>query len=200
MKTNDKKFLIKAAGAWGICAVVPVLLYLCVVYPTQIKAAKIRKQVDGITAQYDQAMEFVTGKHLERMRRQVDALQDELDTYLVAGDEARSNAFRVSQVAEKTGIKGFSTKHRTANTLTPIDNCNRIAMSRIEISFKGMYEQFAVLINEFERHKPVVLVDSFMISRSDRDDELHDIGVGLTILVDNRKSEPAGLKKTLSKI
>lgn len=199
MKADVKKFILNATVSWVVCAVVLIFAYIFLLFPAQRKAAHLRNSVDSVRKEYDEASEFVTGKNLDRMRIQVAGLKEELERYLAPDEEAKSIAFRVSRIAEQSGIKGFSTKFKPKKMESVVDNCPQIDMSRIDISFKGEYAQFVRLINDLERHQPIVFVDSFSIVAADKGDELHDIKIVLKILIDDRKKQSGGKQKESTK-
>lgn len=199
MKTDMKNYIMKVTVAWVVCASILVFTYLFLLFPTQRKLAHVRNRVDSIRGKYDEATEFVTGKYLDKMREQVARLEAQLNKYLVPGEDAKSNAFRISQIAEQSGVKGFSTKYRTSSIATVVDNCPQIDTSRIDISFTGQYKQFVRLINDLERHQPIVLVNSFSIIASDKDDKLNKVKIALTILVDSRNKQSPGMEKKPNK-
>lgn len=199
MKTDIKNYIMKVTVAWVVCASILVFAYLFLLFPTQRKLAYVRNRLDSIRGKYDEATEFVSGKYLDKMREQVARLETEINKYLVPGEEAKTNAFRVSQIAEQSGVKGFSTKFRTSSTATVVDNCPQVETSRIDISFQGQYKQFVRLINDFERHQPIVLVESFSIIASDKGDKLNKVKIALTILVDNRNKQSSDTEKNSTK-
>lgn len=184
MKANEKHFMVKAAAIWGVCALAVTVFYLGVVFPSQRSVEQVSSRLDGITRRYEQASESVRSRRLEEMRRQVILRQEELAKYMVAGDAARDNASRISQIAERAGIKGYSTRYRGSCLTTELGNCVHVGISRIDISWEGDFEQFARMVNELERHRPVIFVDGFVISRPDNPAEGCQIAVSLVIFVD----------------
>ena len=185
MKASVKHLIVKVAVVWDICALALMVFYMGVVFPAQRSARQVNRRLDEITGRYEEACEFVRGKHLEEMRRQVDLLRAELGKYLVSRDEARDNASGISRIAEQAGIKGYSTRYRNSSLIEELDNCLHVGASCVNISWTGDFEQFARLVNELERHRPVVFVDGFLISRPDNPAaEGCQIELSLVILVD----------------
>lgn len=184
MKASEKHFMVKAAAVWGVCALAVIAFYLGVVFPSQRSVEQVSSRLDEITRRYEQASEFVRSRRLEEMRRHVVLRQEELAKYMVVGDAARDNASGISQIAERAGIKGYSTRYRGICLIAELDNCVYVGVSRIDISWKGDFEQFARLVNELERHRPVIFVDDFVISRPDNPAEGCQIALSLVILVD----------------
>ena len=198
MKASEKHLIVKVAVIWGLCAFAVIAFYMGVVFPAQRSARQVSGRLDEITSRYEEAGEFVRGRRLEKMQRQIVLLRAELETYLVSRDAARDNASAISRIAERTGIKGYSTRYRNSSLIAELDNCLHVGASWIDISWKGDFEQFARLINELERHRPVVFVDGFLISRPNNQAEGCQIELSLVILVDNDISvddaeKPAGV-------
>jgi hypothetical protein len=152
----------------------------------------VSRRLEEITGRYEEACGFVRGKQLEEMRRQVDLLRAEMEKYLVGGEAARDNASGISRIAEQAGIKGYSTRYRNSSLIDELDNCLHVGASWVNISWKGDFEQFTRLINELERHRPVVFVDGFLISKPDNSAQDCRIELSLIILVDTDKSALAG--------
>ena len=100
------------------------------------------------------------------------------------------------QIAEQAGIKGYSTRYRNSSLIAELDNCLHVGASWVNISWKGDFEQFTRLINKLERHRPVVLVDGFLISKPDNSAQGCQIELSLIILVDNDNGAlPGGAEK-----
>lgn len=188
MKTSEKHLIVKVAVIWGLCAFAVMAFCMGVVFPAQRSARQVSGRLDEITIRYEEAGECVRGRRLEKMRRQVVLLRAEMEKYLVSSDAARDNASAISRIAERAGIKGYSTRYRNSCLIAELDNCLHVGASWVNISWKGDFKQFARLINELERHRPVVFVDGFLISRPDNPAEECQIELSLVILVDNDMS------------
>ncbi len=192
MKASEKHLIVKVAVIWGLCAFAVMAFYLGVVFPAQRSAQEVSRCLDEMTRRYEEAGEFVRSRCLEEMRRQVVLLRAELEKYLVSSDAARDSTSRISQIAQRAGIKGYSTRYRNSSSVAELDNCLHVGASWVNISWKGDFEQFARLVNELERHRPVVFVDGFLISRSDKAGPGCQIELSLIILVDTDNGALAG--------
>ncbi len=192
MKASEKYLIVKVAVIWGLCAFAVMGFCLGVVFPAKRSARKVTRRLDEITGRYEEAGKFVRDGRLEEMRRQVVLLRAELEKYLVSSDAARDNASGISGIAERAGIKEYSTRYRGGRLITDLDNCLHVGASWIDISWEGDFEQFARLVNELERHRPVVFVDGFLISRPDNPGEGCQIELSLVILVDTDNGISAG--------
>lgn len=192
MKASNKHFIVKVAVVWGLCALAVMAFYLGVVFPAQRSARQVSRRLEEITGRYEEACGFVHSRRLEEMRRKVDLLRAEMEKYLVGNDAARDSASRISRIAERAKIKGYSTRYRNSSLIDELDNCLHVGASWVNISWKGDFEQFTRLINELERHRPVVFVDSFLISKPDNPAQGCRIELSLIILVDTCNGALAG--------
>jgi hypothetical protein len=71
--------------------------------------------------------------------------------------------------------------------------CKALGADYIYVSFKGNFNQFARFVNEMERHKPIIFVDKFTITRSDQSGFDNEINMVLAAFVCSPESSSASV-------
>jgi hypothetical protein len=103
----------------------------------------------------------------------------------------------VSKMAHEMELDAFSSQRKTEQLHTEIPNCEKIEESHINITFRSGFPRFAQFVNALERHRPVIFIDKFSISRSERGQSIPETAMTLNVLVCEGKAswlEVASLK------
>ena len=105
-------------------------------------------------------------------------------------EDSANLVFDIGQIAGEKKIDSFSIKTKNNK-----DNRGRSAMpdykylceNHMDVSFTGNFNQFAAFLNALERHRPVVFVDTFNITRSEKNDSGNEVNMNLAVFVRKRQ-------------
>ena len=192
MLVKFKKRWIKATAIWIISMAVLGLAYLVLVVPMSITASRQRQAILDKAKEIETVSDYVSEKNLKDLKKQTDMLLDRLGKFTAEMHLASECTYAISNIAERLGTRNFSTKQDAYEAFSKVENCELLLAARIDISCKGSSDQFLRLVNEYERYRPIVLIDKFSIEAAD--DGLNKIKMSLTILIDNRRGKLTSYK------
>jgi hypothetical protein len=116
---------------------------------------------------------------------QIERLRNELNNFVVDFNDSANLTFDISQIASEKAVTSFSIEaSKRDNSKDKTAPEKYISESFIDISFSATdFNQFAALLNALERHQPVIFVDRFAITRSDRSGSDRQVKMNLSVFV-----------------
>ena len=184
MRLVQKQYFIKLGVIWLILVAVVIGLYVIILRPVHEKAKLKRSQVNALTAELNMVSGLVGIKNMRLQHDRLVKCKERFEDLVISQNEITDFALEVSRIAKKLEIKDMTALGKGGGEFSEIPNCNYLMLGRIDISWQGSYEQFVRLINEFERHRPVILIDKFVIARLGESDFTNEITLTLAILVE----------------
>jgi hypothetical protein len=159
-----------------------------VVLVPQAKAKKmIKKQLMEKKLLFEHAKEIIHKETRLKLNEQIDELHDELKNYVIDFDDAADVTFDISQIANKKKVNSFNIKSRNHGGNASKGDNKYIYVNNYDVSFTSGFVQFATLLNTLERHRPVIFVDKFRITRSEENNSEHQVDMNLAVFVRKRK-------------
>ena len=192
MRLVQKQYFIRLGVIWLILIAVVVGLYVIILRPVHKKAKLKRSQVNVLTAELDKMSGLIGIKNMRLLQEHLMQSRERFEDFVIAQNKITDIALEVSRIAKKLGIKDMTALGKGGGEFSEIPNCNYLMLGRIDISWQGSYEQFVKLINEFERHRPVILIDKFVIARLGESDFTNEITLTLAILVEKPDTKIEG--------
>jgi len=187
MKINRKYFMIVAL-IWAGCFILFVFAYMVVLAPQQ----KSKKQVENQYAETKQIYDSVVKASQEetkiRLNEEIENLRNQLQDFAVDFEASANLTFDISQIANEKKVDSFSIKTQEDSRGSSGPDLKHLKENRIDISFAGDFTQFATFLNALERHRPVVFVDNFKITRSTTGDSNHRANMRLAVFVLKQQS------------
>ncbi len=189
MKTH-KKYLMMAGGIWAACFVVFLLAYIFMLGPQKNYKKGIENKLAERKQVFESAVRAAREENKIRLNEQIERLQSRLKDFVIDFEDSANLTFDISQIANEKKVTSFSIKTKDSRELSTLPECNYICENHIDISFTGGFNQFATFLNALERHRPVLFIDKFVITRS-RQEEQENTGyqVGLKVAVFVRKQQ-----------
>jgi len=185
MKQIHKKYLTNMIFVWAGCFVLFLFLYFIVLAPQNktkkqilTKLAKMKKEL--VDAQ--QASQF---KNQQNLKKRIEDLRENAGDFVINFEDSANLTFDISQVADGLKVTGLSIKSKGNQ---PIKDCKSISENQIYISFDAAFNQFFAMLNELERHRPVVFIDKFAITRSNDNYSQNDVSMELSVFVTKREN------------
>lgn len=185
MKPIYKKYLTTAALTWAGCFILFLFVNMLILAPQRKSKEQIEKQLAEKKQEYDYAIKAAQEETKIQLNEQIENLRDELKGSVINSEDSADLVFDISQIANEKGLAAFSIKAKDDRTGAGLEipNCSHICENHIDISFTAGFNQFAAFLNALERHRPVIFIDSFKITRSIQGDSGHQIDMSLAVFV-----------------
>jgi len=174
---------------WAACLVVFLLAYIIVLAPQKGYKKRIGSELAEKKQLYESAVRAAQEETKTRLNEQIEDLRSRLEDFVVDFEDSANLTFDISQIASEKKVDSFSIKNKDNRGLSAIPDCSYIWESQINISFIGGFNQFATFLNALERHRPVIFVDKFTITRSVQDDSGYQVSLNVAAFVRKQQSE-----------
>ena len=183
-----KKYILTMSVVWAASLLLFVLAYFLVISPQlQVKAQLVREVVEK-QQKYDAAVNAAQEDNKKKLADEVEGLKSKLGDYAVEYQESANLTFDISRIAADKQVGSFNVK----TTEQPKDagkdksGPKYLQENHIGITFASNFGQFASFLNALERHRPVIFVDKFKVSRGAQGETVHEVNMDLSILVKKR--------------
>jgi len=184
MKLIYKKNLMTVALIWAGCFILLFLVYMLVLLPQNKSKRNIESALAKSDQQYQSALKATKEETKIKLKEQIEQLQNKAKGFVVDFEDSANLTFDISKIAREQQIASFSIKAKGRNEVSSIPNCTHIGENHIDISFSGQFNQFVVFLNTLERHRPVIFVDKFTVTRSrNKQDQKHRANLSVTVFV-----------------
>ncbi len=184
MNSIYKKYLTTIVLIWSGCFILFLLGYILVLAPQEKTKNRIERQLAEKERIYNSALQTTrTGTKL-KLNEQIELMRNNLRDFVVDFEDSANLTFDISQLANERKITSFSIETENAAGDSAVPDCNYICENRFDVAFTvGDFNQFASFLNALERHRPVIFVDEFAITRSDSDGSAHRVSMTLSVFV-----------------
>jgi len=188
---SHKKYFITAGAIWAACFVVFLLAYILVLGPQKNYIKRIDNKLAERKQAFESARRAARGETKIRLNEQIERLQSRLNDFVINFEDSANLTFDISQIANEEKVASFSIKTKDSRGLSAIPDCSYICENQIEISFTGGFNQFATFLNSLERHRPVLFIDKFVITRSGQEDSGYQVDMDVAVLVRKPQEDKA---------
>ena len=178
-----RKYLIRTAIAWTACLVLFVLAYMFILGPHKSKRKSLESTLTEKKQMYEFAQRAAQEQTIIRLNEQIEYLNDTIKDYVVDFEDSANLTFDIGQIAHNEKLASFSIKNNDKQSVSEIPDCNSICENHIDISFIAGFNQFAVFVNALERNQPVLFVNEFTISRSNKGKPTYQVSLDVAALV-----------------
>ena len=187
-----KKYLTKAAIVWAACLVLFLLAYVVVLRPQYLNGKWLEKTLAEKKQLYESAQRAAQETTRNQLSLQIQQLRDRLHDFVIDFEDSANLTFDIGQIANEKKVASFSVKGKEKRTSSAVPDCNSISESHMDISFVSGFYQFATFVNALERHKPVLFVNEFAITRSNQSDSVYEVTLDVAAFVNKpRERETA---------
>jgi hypothetical protein len=187
MKPIYRKCLKRAALIWAGCFVLFFLIYMLVLLPQTKNKKMIEKKLVAKKQMYDYARKATQEETKVELDEQIENLQNRLKDFVIDLEDSGNLTFDISRMAKEIKVAPPSIEGKDKPKSSEVPDCEYVCENYINIGFTAGFNQFARMLNALERHRPVVFVDKFTITRSKKDDSDHEANMELTVLVRKRQ-------------
>jgi len=189
MKRAYKKYFKTISLIWSSFLVLFVLVYLLVLSPQAAKYNDLKAKLDAAGTAYNQTLKSTGLENLNSLKEQMEKLQIRLKDFIIDFKDTANLTFDISQIAREKQVSSFSITDQSSRKNSEIPNCDCISEKQIDIKFKASFNQFSGLLNAMERHRPVIFIDEFMISRSNDGISGNEVEMNLSVFVTKQEQK-----------
>jgi hypothetical protein len=167
------------------CFVLFFFAYMFILAPQKDRKEQIIKQLEEKKQIYNSALKATQKETQIQLNEQIEHLRDRLKDFVIDFEDSTDLTFDISQIANTKEVTSFSVETgRKDISRDPTKPDKYIFESHIDISFSTAdFNQFAALLNALERHRPVIFVDEFAITRSSKDGSDRQVNMSLAVFV-----------------
>jgi Tfp pilus assembly protein PilO len=168
---------------WAGCFVLFALAQVFLLTPQKNSKNQFKKQLAEKKQIYDSLVKLTQEKNQIQLKQQIEQLQTGVKDFVTDFGSLANLTFDIGQIANEKKVTSFNIKTKEDSTVSRTPNRNYIAESRLDVSFVAGFNQFAAFLNALERHQPVIFVNKFTITRSERNETGHEVSMNLSVFV-----------------
>lgn len=184
MKSIYRKQLATVALIWAGCVILFLFAYMFVLSPQIKTKIQVENNLAKKQQMYQSALKAAQEQTRVELQKQNEQLGSRLTEFVTYFENCANLTFDIGQIANEKNISSFSIGGKDSRGITGIPDCNYIGESYIDINFNSGFNQFATFLNTLERHRPVIFIDEFSISRSLQQDEGgHRVSMNVSVFV-----------------
>lgn len=155
--------------------------------PQKNRIEQLEKKLEEKKQMCDSALKASQRETRIQLNEQIEQLQSKLKNFVIDFKESTNLTFDISQIANEKEVTSFSIETKKGAGGDKKDKY--VSESLINISFSTVdFNQFAALLNALERHRPVIFVDRFAITRSDKGSSEHRVKMNLAFFIRKMRS------------
>ena len=186
IKTYRKHFTTVGL-IWAGCLILFVFAYIIVLAPQRKSKKQVENQLAETQRMYDSAINATKEETKIRLKEEIENLQAKLKDFVIELEESANLTFDISQLASEKKVNSFSIKDQENRRGFAGAELEHLRENYINISFEGSFNQFAAFLNALERHRPVVFVNNFIITRSRQEGKGNKVDMKLAVLARKRQ-------------
>ncbi|MHC4666360.1 MAG: GspMb/PilO family protein [Planctomycetota bacterium] len=190
MKLVYRRYLQTVALIWVSCFVLLSLVYVTVLAPQKRSLEQYEEQLVEKRRICEAAQRAAREETKAELNEQMEQLQGRLKDFVVDFEDSADLTFDIGRIAKENKVTSFSIEGGTDRTRSDMPDCNHISEDYMSVSVSAGFHQFAAFLNALERHRPVIFVDNFTITRSKKGDSDHPVTMELAVFV--RKPQDNG--------
>ena len=183
MKSIDRKYFRVAGVIWVLFFAALFLAYMLVLKPQSTRLSRIELKIAEMKNQENAAKQAADENTQETLNEQIKNMKDQLSNFLIKPGDIQNVASEIQNIAEKTQLTSIKINPNAGKPVSIFDECKYISGHPITVNFDASFNKFATFINELERHKSVIFIDTFSIDKSDENSN-HKVEMQLSILVE----------------
>lgn len=176
---------LKAGGVfWAACFVGLFLFYLIVLGPQERLAGQTAERRSELQSRAQAASEAADEKNKIRLDEQVQDAAKMLERFVIAPKATDSLTLDIGEIPARDELGAFSISSGEGEGIIKMTNCKHISGRRVTVSFASSFNKFAAFLNALERNQPVIIVDTFSITRAREEASPQKVDMSLAVLVD----------------
>jgi len=178
-----KKYLKISALILIVCMAAFGLLYFLLIGPQNENQRNIETRLMQCKQEYSLAKIASKEENQALIREEIGNLKNKLNNFVLDNKNEADLTFDISQIANECELSSFSIQSSDVERNSESSEPNNVFEKSIKVSFMAGFEDFAIFLNTLERHKPVLFVNKFMLSRQNNSNANYQVTVDLAALV-----------------
>ena len=183
MKSMYRKYFTAWAVVWAACFVALFLFYLIVLGPQRALRGRTETRLAEVQALAQAATDAAQEKNKIRLTEQVQDANLTLERFAIGQESTDNLTLDVRAVPGGNELGAFGISAGGSEAVIKMANCKQITGRRVTVTFASSFSKFAAFLNNLERHQPVIIVDTFTITRARDETSQHKVDMGLAVLV-----------------
>jgi hypothetical protein len=164
MKVRSR-YLLLLALAWGPCLLAAAAAYAAVLRPQWDCRKELDRKLTRGREEYAQALLAAKEEKGSPLAEEVERLYQRAGDFVVPMEEAPDLAFEISTLANEGRLESFAMKPAGKTGPNGPADLERVTAKHVDLSFSAPFPRFAAFLNALERHRPILFVETFTISR-----------------------------------
>jgi hypothetical protein len=167
-----------------------LVAYVIVLRPQNNGKKRLKSTLAEQKQQHVSAQRATQEQARIQLDKEIERLRNRVKDFVVDLDESTDLTFDISQIASRKNLASLSVTTRAKKRADKRGSAaktksgdSRIRENHIDIRFTAGFYQFATFVNALERHRPVLFVDKFKITRSTQDDSVYQVTLDVAALV-----------------
>jgi len=178
-----RKYLTRAALILAACLALLFLVYMLTLRPQKSSEKRLDSELAEKKQMYEFAQKAAKKETQIQLNKQIEQLRNKLSDFVIDFEDSANLTFDISQIASEKKVTSFSVRSKEDRGVLTIPDCNYICENHIDISFIAGFNQFETFLNALERHRPIIFVNEFTITRSNQDDSAYQVTLDVAAFV-----------------
>ena len=187
MNAVYKKYFKPVALVWASCFILFLLVYMIMVAPQREYKKQIGQRLAEKKQMYEAALKINQQDARVQLNKQMEQWRDKLKDFVAAPEDLAGLTFDIGQIANDAKVDSFSVKPQGNRGNPGMPDGQYVCENQMNVSFKADFNKFAAFLNAMERHRPVIFVDKFAITRVEQDDLVNQVSMDLSVFVKRRQ-------------
>jgi hypothetical protein len=184
MKSIYGKYFRIGVIFWSVCFIVLFFSYLLILAPKEKLRMMTDKELEDTKSLVQSAIEAADEKNKTKLISLLTDSGSKLKEFVIDEENADSLPLDIGRISGDVKLDGFSSNYSSGSVQTTrTDNFKHITPRQISVNFNSSFNKFAVFLNNLERRRPVIFVDTFSITRSAESDSSPEVDMKLAVLV-----------------
>jgi len=183
MKQEYKEYLVRTMKAWGGLSLLFLLIIFFVIMPQHERKKQLKKQLAEKKQLHQQALKASQEETQIMLNKEIDSLREDLRKFVTDSQNTANLTFDISRIANENALGSFNINSRQNPGEASMADNNSVGQQQIEVAFTADFNQFASFLNSLERNRPIVFIDKFIITRSNKQSQEHLVKMTLSVFV-----------------
>jgi hypothetical protein len=180
--------------AWAPCLLVAAASYAVVLRPQLDGRRGSQAKLACSKEKYAQALQAAKEKDHGRLAGQVEDLHQRVGNFVVRTEDAPELTFQIGTLAQEARLESFGLRPSPQGGPDGLRHLEHVGEKHLDLTFSAGFRRFVAFLNALERHRPVLFVETFSISRPVEKEAAPQANMGLTVLVEKTAGSTGGLK------
>ena len=181
-----KKYIMTMGLVWAASLVLFLIVYFIAISPQLKIKAQLAAEANEKRQMCEASLNAAKEESKKKMADEVNGLKTRLSDFAVDFEESANLTFDISRIAADKQVSSFTVKANDQVKESGDSASKNLQENRIAITFVSDFRQFASFLNALERHRPVVFVDKFKVSRANKNETGNSVDMDLSIFVRKR--------------